>query len=88
MGFPISATTDSMTDVGTLWMMRHAGCTARCALMASSDEWELRVVVDEVTRLAARCQRGHGAFALADEWKSRMLDEGWEQITPRSGGVK
>ena len=71
-------------DVGTLWSMRRLGCVARCALMAWPAEWELRVLVDGEILLAEHCPRGAEAFALADEWRRRMLGQGWLQIVPLS----
>ena len=71
-------------DVGTLWTMRRLGCVARCALMAWPADWELRVLVDGDILLAERRPRGAEAFALADEWRTRMLDQGWLQIVPTS----
>src|SRR5258708_1002616 len=52
------------------------------ALMARPSDWELRVIVDGDTLLAERCERGSEAFALADEWRRRMLDDGWRQVVP------
>jgi hypothetical protein len=72
------------SDVGTLWTMRRLGCMARCALMAWPTDWELRVLVDRDILLSERCPRGAEAFALADEWRYRMLDQGWLQIVPPS----
>jgi hypothetical protein len=69
-------------DVGTLWTLRRAGHTARCALMALVGEWEPRIIVDGHTVLAERCPRGAEAFALADSWKRRMLADGWLQVVP------
>jgi hypothetical protein len=69
-------------DVGTLWTLRRSGHTARCALMALVGEWEPRIIVDGHTVLAERCPRGDEAFAVADAWKRRMLDEGWQQVVP------
>jgi len=57
---------------------------ARCALMAWPTDWELRVLVDGDILLSERCPRGAEAFALADEWRYRMLDQGWLQIVPAS----
>jgi hypothetical protein len=65
-------------------MMRRLGCMARCALMAWPTDWELRVLVDDEILLSERCPRGAEAFALADEWRCRMLDQGWLQIVPAS----
>jgi hypothetical protein len=52
--------------------------------MAWPADWELRVLVDGQVLLAERCPRGAEAFALADDWRSRMLDQGWLQIVPPS----
>jgi hypothetical protein len=71
-----------LTDIGTLWTMRRPGRIARCALLAGPYEWEVRVVVDGITRVTRRCGRGGEAFELAGEWKDRMLDEGWHQVVP------
>jgi hypothetical protein len=64
-------------------MERGAG-TSRCALMASSGRWELRVVVGDEILLSERCDRPGEAFTLAEGWKQRMLDQGWRQVVPRS----
>jgi hypothetical protein len=78
---------DAPIDVGTLWTMRRSGHSARCALLASLGRWELRVVVDGATLLAERCPRGAEAFATAELWKRRMLEQGWSQVVP-SGALK
>jgi hypothetical protein len=52
--------------------------------MAWPADWELRVLVDGQVLLAERCPRGAEAFALADKWRGRMLDQGWLQIVPPS----
>ncbi len=83
MSFSANATVDPLADIGTLWTMRRAARTARCALMASPGEWELRVIVDGVTQCAERCARGREAFAIADEWKRGMSVDGWRQVVPR-----
>lgn len=77
---------ESPNDVGTLWTMRQRGTRARCALMAWSDEWELRVLIDRDILLSERCAPEDDAFTLADVWKRRMLEHGWQQIVPRAGG--
>ena len=77
---------DTTNDVGTLWTMRRRQRNARCALVAWPDGWELRVLVDREILLAERCARPDEAFALAERWKHRMLDHGWQQIVPRSAG--
>jgi hypothetical protein len=71
-------------DVGTMWIMRQRDHVARCAIMAWPGDWELRVVVNGCTLLAERCPRGAEAFAVADEWKRRMVHEGWNQVIPDS----
>jgi len=52
--------------------------------MAWPAEWELRVLVDGEILLAEHCPRGAEAFALADTWRRRMLEQGWLQIVPAS----
>jgi hypothetical protein len=76
---------ETPVDVGTLWTMQRGARTSRCALMASSGRWELRVVVGEEILLSERCDRPDDAFTLADGWKQRMVDQGWCQVVPRSG---
>jgi len=73
---------NSPKDVGTLWTMRRSGHCVRCALLARSDEWELRVLVDGETLLAERRPRGAEAFRLGELWKDRMLEQGWEPVIP------
>ncbi len=41
-------------------------------------------MVDGAILLAEHCPRGAEAFALAERWRSRMLEQEWEQVTPRS----
>ena len=69
-------------DVGTLWTMRRLGFHARCALIALPSEWELRIVVDGEELLSERCPRGAEAFRLADQWRARMIQQGWTQVKP------
>jgi hypothetical protein len=73
---------EPLADVGTLWTMRKSAHVARCAVMAAPGEWELREVVDGVTRRIRRSERGSQAFTIAEEWKCRMLQEGWRQVVP------
>ena len=73
---------ETADDVGTLWTMRRSGHKARCALMAWSGDWEVRVLVDGETLLAERCPRGAEAFGLAELWMAHMIDKGWRQIVP------
>jgi hypothetical protein len=67
-------------DVGTLWILRRNARTARCALMDCQGAWEARVIVDREVVDAERCDRPAEAFAIAERWKARMLEEGWRQI--------
>jgi hypothetical protein len=83
MSSPASDRRETPDDVGTLWTLRRSDHTARCALMALVGEWEPRIIVDGHIILAERCPRGDEAFALADTWKRRMLDDGWRQVVPR-----
>ena len=69
--------------VGTLWTLRRARLAARCALIAWSGGWEVRVLIDGEILKTERCARGDGAFALAAQWKGRMLERGWEPIVPQ-----
>jgi hypothetical protein len=71
--------------VGTLWTMQRRERTARCALMPWPTDWELRVVVDDAILLTERCGTADEAFAVAERWRHRLLDRGWQQIVPRSG---
>jgi len=70
-------------DVGTLWILRRARFAARCALIACSGDWEVRLVIDGEILKTQRCSRGEGAFAIAARWKGRMLEQGWEPIGPQ-----
>jgi hypothetical protein len=88
MAFPSNAIVDSRANIGTLWTMRQSAHVARCVVFASIGDWELCVVVDGVKQQMQRCTRGTQAFALADGWKQRMLDEGWQQILPASPPVR
>ncbi len=73
---------DGAADVGTLWTMRRDEHTARCALFARADEWEVRVLVDGETMLRERCTRSDQAFAHAETWKGRLAAQSWRQIIP------
>jgi hypothetical protein len=84
MTLPSNTIVDSRANIGTMWTMRQSAHVARCVLFAAVGDWELCVVVDGVKQLAQRCARGTQAFALADGWKQRMLDEGWQQVMPTS----
>ena len=73
---------DTPNDVGTLWIMSRSEHCARCALMDRLGNWEVRIVIDGEILLSERCPRGNAAFALAERWKRRMLDDGWRQTVP------
>jgi hypothetical protein len=75
---------DTPNDVGTLWTMWRLGRRARCALMAWPGEWELRILIDGEITLAERCPRGPEAFAFAEVWRRRMLEDRWRQIVPNA----
>jgi hypothetical protein len=79
---PSRSRQDGATDVGTLWTMHRLGRRARCALMACSGDWELRILVDGQVLVSERCPRGDETFALAELLKRRMLEQGWRQILP------
>jgi hypothetical protein len=72
-------------DVGTLWALHDGRKRARCALIARADDWDVCVVSDGQTVRSARCPRGGEAFAIAVEWKRRMLEQGWKQSGSTSG---
>jgi hypothetical protein len=71
-------------DVGTLWTMQRRERLARCALIDYLGGWEVRVLVDGEIRLAECCDAADEAFALAEGWKLRLIDQGWTQIVPQS----
>jgi hypothetical protein len=71
-------------DVGTLWTMRRGDRHARCALIAWPADWELRVLIDGETLLTQRSARGAETFRLAEQWRRRMVQNGWVQVVPRS----
>ena len=70
------------SDIGTLWTMKRHERTARCALISRPEDWEVCVLVDGKTLLSEHCDRPAEAFVLGDEWKRRMTDKGWLQVTP------
>jgi hypothetical protein len=73
---------ESGSDVGTMWMMRRNGRTARCALLSRAQEWELRVLVDGEPLLTKRCPEAKRALDVAEEWKRRMTGKGWSAVSP------
>jgi hypothetical protein len=74
-------------DVGTLWTMQRQDLTARCALLAWPDGWELRVLVDGKPMLTERCSRSDEAFKIADQWKLHLVERSWRQIVPRPAAM-
>ena len=79
-----NARLDTPADVGTLWTLECQGRRARCALLAGSSGWEIRVIVETKTLLAERCATAADAFALGEEWKSRLLEKRWRQVVPNA----
>ena len=79
---PITSSWNTGKDVGTLWLMRRNGRSARCALMSWPGTLELRVLVDGQSLLSEPCDGAAEAFTLAEAWKRRMTDKGWHQVVP------
>ena len=71
-------------DVGTLWSMRRVEHGARCALLVGRVGWTIRVLVDGDVLLEERCTQADEAFSLAEQWRVRMVSQGWQQIVPQS----
>ena len=71
-------------DVGTLWMMHRREHTARCALIARRNGWEVRVLMGRDLLREERCERADEAFSIAELWKTRMLHDGWRQVVPQA----
>ena len=84
---PFTSGRDTCKDVGTLWSMRRNGRSARCALIAWPDTFELCVLVDDQSLLSERCDGAAEAFTLAEAWKRRMTDKGWHQVIPGGTAV-
>jgi hypothetical protein len=83
MGDSRAATRDGVQrDIGTLWTLMRGESKARCAILALPEGVELRVVMDGSTLRAERCERFEQAFALAERWRSRMMDRGWVRLVP------
>lgn len=75
---------DGSEDVGTLWTMHRRDHTARCALIARRNGWEVRVLMGRHLLLEERCERADEAFSVAELWKTRMLQDGWRQVVPQA----
>jgi hypothetical protein len=73
---------DGSEDVGTLWTMHRREHSARCALIARRNGWELRVLMGRDVLLEERCVRADEAFSVAELWRTRMLRDGWRQVVP------
>jgi hypothetical protein len=78
---------DVPQDVGTLWTMQRQDLTARCALLAWPDGWELRVLVDGQPMLTERCSRSEEAFSIAERWKLHLVERSWRQIVPKRAAM-
>ena len=83
---PLTSRRDPCKDVGTLWSMRRNGRSARCALISWSGTLELCVLVDGQSLLSEPCDGAGEAFTLAEAWKRRMTDKGWQQVVPAGLG--
>jgi hypothetical protein len=70
---------------GTCWTVTRAGAVARCTLFASEDEWELRVFVNDEPLLWKRCRCAAEVSAVADDWRARLVDDGWTMTRPDGG---
>ena len=68
---------DHSHDLGTCWTLTHVGAVARCVVLACRDGWELRVFVNEQPLLWKRCRATEDVSMVSDDWKRRMLDDGW-----------
>ena len=69
-------------DLGTCWNLTRDGSVARCVLLVSGDDWEARVVVNGDPLLWKRCRNAADVFGVSEDWKSRMLADGWTTVTP------
>ena len=79
---PLASAQDTCEDIGTLWTMRRYERVARCALLSWTGRFEIRVLVEGRILLTERCDRAVDAFMLAEGWKRKMSDKGWQQIRP------
>ena len=57
--------------------------TARCALLAFAEACELHVFVNGEPLLSQRCEVQHEVFELAEQWRARMAERGWADVTVR-----
>ena len=73
---------DGSEDVGTLWTMHRREHSARCALIARRNGWEVRVLMGRDVLLEERCGRADEAFSVAELWRTRMVRDGWRQVVP------
>ena len=69
-------------SVGTLWTLQRGESAARCALIVADDRLHLRVLMDGDVLRSERCESYQGAFALAERWRTRMMERGWVRVTP------
>ena len=66
-------------DIGTLWTLQRHESTARCALPVFAERCELHVFVNGQPLLSQRCDLQHEVFELAERWRARMAERGWER---------
>jgi hypothetical protein len=65
-------------SVGTIWTLDRDGRTAVCIVLSTARTMEVRVLIDGDTLLSQRCER-HGVFSVAEAWKRRLMERGWQQ---------
>jgi hypothetical protein len=63
-----------------LWTTARPDHEAGCVLVCANGEWELRVHMDGTLLLQRRCARSADAFAIAEEWKRRLVAQGWTPV--------
>ena len=68
-------------DLGSLWILERGDCTARCAVLAFVDGYELHVLVNGEPLLSQRCKVLREVFELAEQWRGRMIEGGWTAAT-------
>lgn len=75
-------------EYGTVWTLRRSARIARCALRSwPAGTLELRILVDDHLLLTDHRACIDEAFSLADEWKRRMLEQGWRPVIPARDGT-
>ena len=61
----------------TLWTLHQDSRCARCALKHRVEDWELRMLIDDVTLLVEVCGSPEEVQQLAHEWRWRLRRRGW-----------